>query len=153
MCSTLLVVEVRTSRSKLEFPYSRTTGPVVGAFLRGLAEHRIVGVRDEQGRVIVPPVEYDPQSGAPLADALVDVGTEGTVVSWTWVETPLERHPLRRPFAFALVRPDGADTTMVHAVDAGDAGSMATGMRVKARFADEPQGVITDLVAWEPVQS
>lgn len=153
MCSTLVVAEVRTSRSKLEFPYSRTTGPVVGAFLRGLGEHRIVGVRDEQGRVIVPPVEYDPQSGAPLAGALTDVGTEGTVVSWTWVETPLERHPLRRPFAFALVRPDGADTTMVHAVDAGEPGAMATGMRVAARFADEPQGVITDLVAWEPVRS
>jgi uncharacterized OB-fold protein len=153
MCSTLVVAEVRTSTSKLEFPYSRTTGPVVGAFLRGLGEGRIVGVRDMQGRVIVPPVEYDPQTGAPLADALVDVGVEGTVEAWTWVAEPLERHPLGRPFAFALVRPDGADTSLVHAVDAGDATAMVTGMRVAARFADEPEGRITDLVCWGPVAS
>ena len=33
-------------KSTLEFPYSRTVGPVVGAFLAGLREHRIVGIRD-----------------------------------------------------------------------------------------------------------
>jgi uncharacterized OB-fold protein len=141
---------VRTSSAKLEFPYSRTTGPVIGAFLRGLAEGRIRGVRDQRGQVIVPPVEYDPQTGGSLAAELVDVATEGTVETWTWVAEPLPRHPLDRPFAFALVRPDGADTSMVHAVDAGDISAMATGMRVVARFSDDPQGLITDLVAWVP---
>ena len=32
---------------------------------------------------------------------------------------PVEQHPLRHPFAFALIRLDGASTPLLHAVDAG----------------------------------
>ena len=48
------------------------------------------------------------------------------------------------PFAFALIRPDGADTAMVHAVDAGSIEHMSTGMRVEIQFRPERQGAITD---------
>ncbi|WP_262321255.1 Zn-ribbon domain-containing OB-fold protein [Acidiferrimicrobium sp. IK] len=147
------MTEPRASESTLEFPYMRTTGPVIGPFLRALAQRKILGVRDRQGRVVVPPVEYDPQTGEALGEEMVEVGPEGTVEAWTWVAEPLEKHPLDRPFAFALVRPDGADTAMVHAVDAGDVAVMTTGMRVAARFSEEPAGRITDLAAWEPVRS
>lgn len=145
------MTELRTSETKLEFPYSRTTGPVVGAFLAGLREARILGIRGADGRVLVPPPEYDPETGESLGTELVEVGPEATVEAWAWVGTPLPKHPLDRPFAFALVRPDGADSAMVHAVDAGDAASMTTGMRVRPRFRTEPKGLVTDLEAWEPL--
>ncbi len=151
MCSNSLMPDVRMTTSTLEFPYSRTTGPVVGGFLRALAEGRLLGVRDRSGRVIVPPVEYDLHTGESLSDDMVEVATMGTVVAWTWVAEPLAKHPLDHPFAFALVRPDGADTAMVHAVDCGSPEAMSTGMRVAARFATEPTGLVTDLVAWTPV--
>ena len=48
---------------KLEFPYRRSVGPVIGAFLTGLRERRVVGVRTAGGRVLVPPFEYDPETG------------------------------------------------------------------------------------------
>jgi uncharacterized OB-fold protein len=153
MCSTSTVSEARASESTLEFPYLRTTGPVIGPFLRALSDGRILAVRDRQGRLVVPPVEYDPVTAEALTDPLVDVGTDGTVEAWTWVEEPLPRHPLGHPFAFALVRPDGADTAMVHVVDAGRPEAMSTGMRVRARFAETSSGRITDLAAWEPVRS
>ena len=35
---------------------------------------------------------------------------------------------------------------MLHAVDAGNEADMKTGMRVKARWADETQGAIGDFV-------
>jgi uncharacterized protein len=145
------VTELRTSETKLEFPYSRTTGPVVGGFLAGLREGRILGIRGVDGRVLVPPAEYDPETGESLGTELVEVGPEATVEAWAWVETPLAKHPLDHPFAFALVRPDGADTAMVHAVDTGDAGLMVKGLRVRPRFRSEPRGLVTDLEAWEPV--
>jgi hypothetical protein len=151
MCSDLAVSELRTSETRLEFPYTRTVGPVVGGYLAALRERRLVGIRGSDGRVLVPPVEYDPETGAALGADLVDVGPEGTVLAWTWVPEPRAKHPLDHPFAFALVRPDGADTAMVHAVDSGSAGATSTGMRVRARWRDEPTGLVTDLEAWEPL--
>ncbi len=139
----------RITTSTLEFPYSRTVGPVVGAFLAGLREHRLLGARASDGRVLVPPLEYDPHTAGELRE-LVEVGPEGTVESWTWVPEPTAKHPLDRPFAFALIRPDGADTAMVHAVDAGTLERMRTGMRVRPRWRAEPRGRVDDLEAWEP---
>ena len=44
---------------------------------------------------------------------------------------------------------DGADTSMLHAVDAGDESKMAIGKRVVPRWADAPSGGITDLACFE----
>jgi uncharacterized OB-fold protein len=99
--------------------------------------------------VHAPPLEYDPVTHAPLTD-LVEVSPVGTVVTWTWVRRPLDGQPLTRPFAWALIRLDGADTPMLHAVDAGSAERMRTGMRVRPRWRDERVGDIHDLVCFEP---
>jgi uncharacterized OB-fold protein len=124
---------------------------VVGAFLAGLREGKLYGIRGKDGRVLTPPLEYDPETGDSLGTELVPVGPEGTVTAWTWVDEPSPKHPLGRPFSFALVKPDGSDTAIVSPVDAGSIDAMSTGMRVRARFKPEPHGLITDLEAWEPV--
>jgi uncharacterized OB-fold protein len=152
MCSDFRVTELRTSETKLEFPYSRTLGPVMGPFLTGLREGKLQGIKGSDGRVLVPPVEYDPDTGDALGPDLVPVGPGGTVEAWTWVEEPSPKHPIQHAFAFALVKPDGADTALVSAVDAGSVEAMSTGMRVRARFNPESHGLITDL-SWEPDQS
>ena len=65
-----------------------------------------------------PPFEYGPVGAAPPGE-LTGVGPAGTVVSWSWMPEPLAGQPtLPRPFGWALIRLDGADTTMLHAVDA-----------------------------------
>ncbi len=128
----------------LEFPYQRTTGPVLGAFLTGVRDGRLLGSRIG-GRVLCPPMEFDPETAAPVEADLVEVGPGGTVQSWTWVGHPTTKHPFDHPFAFALIRLDGADTVLVHAVDAGSIDAMATGMRVAAQFAAERRGAITDV--------
>lgn len=133
----------------IEYPFSRTTGPVIGAFLTGLREKVLVGIRGSDGRVLVPPTEYDPVTGADLSE-LVEVGPGGVVDTWCWVRQPMPKHPLDRPFAWALVRPDGADVGFLQAVDAGSPDTMATGMRVRPRWADEREGSIHDLECWEP---
>jgi uncharacterized OB-fold protein len=128
----------------IEYPYTRTTGPVIGAFLTGLRDGHLLGMPCG-GRVLCPPLEYDPETGATLDAELVPVGPGGTVRSWTWVAEPNRKHPIDRPFAFALVQLDGADTPMVHAVDAGSVEAMATGMRVTAQYRDERVGAVTDV--------
>lgn len=144
--------ELLTASHVLEYPYRRSVGPVIGRFLAGLKERRIEGIRTVEGRVLVPPVEYDPVTGESLAE-FVEVGPAGVVTTWAWVATPRAKHPLDRPFAWALVRPDGADTALLHAVDAGDPARMRTGMRVTPRWRDERVGEIQDIVCFEPARA
>jgi uncharacterized OB-fold protein len=132
----------------LNFDYTRSLGPVLGGFMTGLRERRILGIRGADGRVHVPPVEYDPVTTEPLTE-LVEVATTGEVMSWSWMPNPLDGQPLEHPFAWALIRLDGADTYLLHAVDA-PAGSVRTGMRVRARWASEPIGSIRDIECFEP---
>jgi len=136
----------------LQFTYNRTTGPVIGRFLTGLRDGRIEGVRTKSGKVLVPPVEYDPETSEATTD-FVEVGQAGVVTTWTWVPAPRELHVLKTPFAFALIKLDGADTAMVHVVDAPSESAMRTGMRVKVRWAQERVGYITDIVCFEPEAS
>ncbi len=138
--------EQRLTTHTIEFPYTRTLGPVLGPFLTGLRNETILGARTGTGRVLVPPLEWDPATGEPLAPDLVEVGPGGVVETWAWVSEPGRKHPLDHPFAFALIRLDGADTGLFHAVDAGSMDRMRTGMRVVPRWKDERGGPITDLV-------
>jgi hypothetical protein len=128
----------------IEYPFNRTTGPVIGAFLTGLRDQRVLGIRGVDGRVVCPPTEYDPQTGEPLTE-LVEVGSEGTVTAWSWVSNVRDGQALDHPHALALIKLDGADTAMLHVVD----GPVATGDRVRIRWADEREGMITDIAAFE----
>jgi uncharacterized OB-fold protein len=134
---------------EIAFDYTRSLGPVLGEFMTGLRDRRILGARAADGRVHAPPFEYDPVTSLP-PEELVEVGPAGTVVSWSWLPSPLAGQPLDRPFGWALIRLDGADTALLHAVDAGSAGAMRTGMRVRPRWADERVGSIRDIACFEP---
>jgi uncharacterized OB-fold protein len=133
----------------LEYPYTRSVGTVIGTFLAGLKEGRILGIRSKSGGVLVPPAEFDPVTCETLDD-LCDVADTGTVTTWSWVSTPREKHPLQKPFAWALVRLDGASTALLHVVDAGSEDRMKSGMRVKARWRDEKKGLISDIECFVP---
>ena len=134
----------------LEFPYRRSLGPIVGGFLTGLRDGQVLGSRTPSGKVLVPPLEYDPATGDAVDPELVEVGSAGTVTGWAWVEEPMPKHPLDHPFAWALVQLDGADTSLVHALDAGSMDAVRTGMRVAIRWRDERKGHITDIECFEP---
>jgi hypothetical protein len=134
----------------LEYAYRRSLGDVLSRFFTGLRDRRIEGVKTRSGRVLVPPAEYDPETGDATVDEWAEVGPGGVVKSWAWVSQPLDRHVLDHPFAFALIQLDGADTALTHAVDPGSEANMKTGMRVTAKWADDPVGSIRDIVAFVP---
>jgi hypothetical protein len=131
---------------RLSFDYTRSVGPTLSKFFTALRERRIVGVRGSDGRVYVPPAEFDPVTYERLTE-MVPVASVGTVLSWTWQPEPLEGQPLDRPFAWALIKLDGADVALLHAIDVGAAGpdSISSGARVHAHWVDEPAGAITDI--------
>ena len=136
----------------ISFDYTRSLGPVLSRFMAGLARRQILGSRGTDGRVYVPPAEYDPVTFVPPQE-LVTVGPGGTVLTWSWQPEPREGQPLTQPFAWALIKLDGSDTGLLHAVDAGEAANMHIGMRVRPRWADSPAGHITNIVCFEPAGS
>ena len=140
--------EVLSQAFELGFTYTRSTGPVVGRFLTALRDRRIIGNRASDGRVIVPPMEYDPDTAEAL-DEFVEVGQAGEIVSWCWVKQPREAHPLDEPFAWAMIRLDGADVPMVHCIRAASEDAVKTGGRAKAVWVDEPRGFIDDIKYFE----
>ncbi|WP_329213569.1 OB-fold domain-containing protein [Streptomyces sp. NBC_01485] len=141
--------EVLKAPLVVEFPFTRSLGPVQSAFLTGLREQVVLGVRAGDGRVLVPPVEYDPVTAEEIRD-LVEVAATGTVTTWAWNHAPRRGQPLAGPFAWVLVRLDGAGTGLLHVLDAPGPDAVHTGMRVRIRWAEERTGAITDIACFEP---
>lgn len=134
----------------LHFDYTRSTGPVIGKFLAGLSEQKILGVRTQDAKVIVPPVEFDPKTHKLLKD-WVRVSDYGEVISWCWVMQPRKKHPLQKPFAWALIKLAGSDTAMLHVVKAAKQAVMHSGLKVQAQWQAKPKGHISDIAYFEPI--
>jgi uncharacterized OB-fold protein len=131
----------------LEYPYKRSVGPVLGRFFGGLKHRRFEAVRTADGRVICPPLDYDPESGEALGAEgdWTQVGPGGVVKTWSWVPVPRAKHPLQRPFAWALIQLDGASTSLLHVIDAESESELETGMRVIPRWRGQTVGDIRDI--------
>lgn len=140
---------VLSAPMKVEFDYTRSLGPVLSAFMSALAQQQVLGGVLSDGRVVVPPPEFDPVTHEAVSE-LVPVSSTGVVKTWTWVPEPVKDQPLDRPFAFAHVLLDGADAPILHAVAVDSPAEITTGMRVKVRWADEPTGTIRDIAWFEP---
>ena len=84
-------------------------------------------------------------------NSVVEVGPAGEITTWAWVTQPHAKHPLSDPFAWALIKLDGADTPMLGAIAAASIDAVHTGLRVTPVWADEREGHINDLTHWVPV--
>jgi uncharacterized OB-fold protein len=134
---------------KVEFDYTRSLGSVLSQFMSALKQHSVLGGVLADGRVVVPPPEFDPVTHDAITE-LVPVSDYGTVQSWSWVPEPVSQQPLEKPFAFAQILLDGSDAPLLHAVDVDSAAHISTGMRVRVRWAEETIGSIRDIACFEP---
>lgn len=120
-----------------EFPYKHSTGETIGRFLAGLKEQKkIWGQRVSGQGVVVPPLGYSETDGVEGGE-WVEVEPTGVVTAVARVFEPIDHlHPSDKPFAFVLVRLDGADTAMVHIVR-DDLEKLSVGSRVEAVWKDD----------------
>ena len=137
-------------RQVMEFPYKHSTGEVIGRFLAGLKlEQKIWGQRVAGLGVVVPPLGYSEADGS-AGGEWVEVASTGVVTAVAVVHQPIERlHPFAAPFAFVLVRLDGADTALAHVV-CDDLDKLRVGARVEAVWADDAtrSGTIRDIASF-----
>ena len=139
-----------SAKQVMEFPYKHSTGPVVGRFLAGLKEQKkIWGQRVSGQGVVVPPTGYS-EVDASDGGEWVEVKDAGVVTAVAIVRHPIAGlHPSSAPFAFVLVRLDGADTAMAHIVT-DDLDRLKVGARVQAVWApdDQRRGSIRDIACF-----
>jgi len=135
----------------MEYTYRRSLGPVMSAFFTALRDGRLLGARTASGKLVVPPLEWDPETGAAIA-GLEPVAEEGVVTAATWVAAPEARHLMQEPFAYALIQLDGASTAMLHAVACASLEACSVGTRVKLVWSESRTGSLRDIRCFEPVK-
>jgi hypothetical protein len=123
--------------SQIRLPYRYAVGKWYGAFLLGLSEERLVGSRcGACGKVAVPARAVCPRCSA-ASEGLVEVGPRGTVVASA-------RDGRAGGKAWLLVRPDGADTTLLAH------GEAETGSTVEPEYDPAAGPVIEALRGFRP---
>ncbi len=135
----------------LEYPFTRTTGPVIGAFLTGLREKIVLGIKRQDGSILVPPTEYDPATSETLTE-MVEVGQIGEITTWTWVQEPRAQSPWDTPHALAMIKLEGADTPLFHAVLADGPDALEVGMKVRIKWREVTEGHIKDIEGFVPIE-
>ena len=129
---------------ELAYNYKRSSGPVMSKFFEALGQQKILGTKSTAGKVFSPAAEFDPETNEPLKE-MVEVGPGGVVESFSWIENPQHHHLIKEPFAFALIKLDGADTSMLHMVTQCNEADLRIGSRVKANWSEIQEKRITDI--------
>lgn len=139
-----------TITDEVTLRYDYALGEVVGRFMAGLKQGKILATRcSMSGLTYLPPRAYCERSFA-KCDSWVEAGLEGTIEASTIVVRGFEgkRKP---PVAIAFVRLDGTNSAIGNYVDGLDLTDydvamtkLAPGKRVRVEFAESREGRITD---------
>jgi len=141
-----------TVHGKLALPYSYFAGRVGSRFLVAIRdEKKILGVRCEAcGQVFVPPRQTCDVCMADVRDSWVEVAGEGEITNYTVVRYRDGHLPKDPPYVLALIRLDGADSSLAHVVEGIDPDRVRVGQRVRAVFAKETTNTLLDIDHFEP---
>jgi uncharacterized OB-fold protein len=116
--------------------YEHTASPGESAYLRGLADRRLLGQRcGVCGQVYVPPRGTCPADGVPTREE-VELPETGTVTTFCVVNVGYPGQRVTPPYVAAAVLLDGADIAFQHLVLGCEPGEVRMGLRVRAVWGD-----------------
>jgi uncharacterized OB-fold protein len=149
MAEWLKEVEPLTLKGQIAVPYTWWVGDTGSRFLVSLRDHRkILGRKcNACGTVYVPPRKNCGRCFVDM-DEWVDVASEGFIEAYTIVHYDNPVQPVKPPFAYALIKLDGADVGFLHLIKK-DLDKINNGLRVKAIFKAERVGHILDIDSFE----
>jgi uncharacterized OB-fold protein len=137
--------------------------PIESLYTVGIAGERFFRAIKDQGMITgtvcpvcdliyVPPMMYCERCFAE-AKEWVDVGTKGTVHTYTILGVSLEDTPLEEPEILALIKMDGIHGGLVHKLGEVDSEKVEIGMVVEAvlKPQEEREGSILDITYFKPV--
>lgn len=145
-------IEPMVYQSGINIPYNWWAGDTASKFLIAIRdEKKILGTKCSKcSRVFIPPRKTCPTCFTENKE-WVEVSNEGTVQAFTIARRQLAALPKKVPVCFALILLEGASTALLHYLDEVDPADIKIGMRVRAQFAEERHGNITDIDYFKPV--
>lgn len=136
-------IEPMIFHQRIRLPYRYAPGRAQRAALEGFASGVIRGSRCEHCDIVLAPARPFCPRCFEATGAVVDLSDTGVLEGWT------TRVRDGVATTFGLVRLDGADTVLMHCLQAGP-DELAVGSRVKARWTGDKHGEITDIACFEP---
>ena len=134
--------------------YVYTYGRAGEVFFRNLKDKgTLLGARCEACDITyAPPRIYCENCFARLENSYVELGTSGTVHTFTVLHKNLDGSAKVTPVIMAMVRLDGSDGGVVHYLGEVDASEVQFGMKVEAvlKPENERKGAITDIEYFRP---
>lgn len=147
------VEPVRAVRTPIRLTYTYTPGRALSAYLRAMADKRILGdVCPVTGQVFVPPRGVSPVAGVATTE-LVELADTGYVESFNVTRVPIATRPdLEPPYVSAWIVLDGASVGFLGLVTGVEPEEVRMGMRVRARWKpdDQLEASATNILGWEP---
>lgn len=130
----------------------KVNGAGMKLLVDSMKEKKIRGMKCSQcGTVYVPAPTYCRKCFCDV-DEVVEVGTEGVVMSYTVEMADVRGNPLEEFRLTAMMQLDGADTWIIGTIsNLDDWHDMKVGMRVRAVWVDEPVGSLADIDRFEAI--
>ncbi|MEA3221818.1 MAG: Zn-ribbon domain-containing OB-fold protein [Thermodesulfobacteriota bacterium] len=153
MSEWLQDVKDLTLKGQIKVPYTWSVGEVGSRFLVALRdEKKIIGNRcNSCNTVYVPPRKNCGKCFKDI-DEWAELGSEGIVTAYTIVRYEYPLQPAKAPFAYAIIKLDGADVGFVHIIKE-DMDKLKIGVRVRARFKEDRKGNILDIDSFTIIKS
>jgi uncharacterized OB-fold protein len=143
-----------TGEIPLEYVY--TYGRAGEAFFRNLKNKgTFLGARCEKCDITyVPPRTYCEKCFDRLEEHYVEVGTSGTVHTYTVLHRNLDGTKKETPLIMAVIRLDGTDGGIVHFLGELEPADVYFGMKVRAVLKPKKErlGVINDIRYFKPIR-
>lgn len=129
-----------------------STGVTGTTFLKEIKDNKkIVGTKCSKcGKVYVPPRLHCPDCFIKM-DKWVDLSGKGTLESFTIVRYKESYHLKDVPYAYGLIKMDGADTGIVHMLGEVDLNKIKVGMRVEPVYKEQREGSFLDIDYFKPI--
>jgi uncharacterized OB-fold protein len=145
-------IEKKVYRGRIKVPYKHTAGAYVEKFITEIGKNnKIYGVKCPKcNKVNVPPKMICFECFEKMEE-WVEIGTQGVIKGFTVITHSTPVMPFEPPFAYGIIRLDGADTDFVHIIKESDPKKLKIGMKVKAVFKEEPRKRILDIEYFKPI--
>ena len=146
-------IEKKVFRGGIKVTYKHTAGAYVEKFITEIGKNnKIFGVKCSKcNKVYVPPKMICFECFEKMEE-WVELGSQGIVKGFTVITHSTQVMPLEPPYAYGIIRLDGADTDFVHIIKESDPEKLKIGMKVKAVFKVKPRKTILDIEYFEPIQ-
>lgn len=139
-------------KGKLALPYQYFAGRTGSKFLKTLRDEKtILGIKCEKcNKVFVPPRSVCEYHIEEKCTEWVKLPGTGVIDGFTVVRYEEPYQPVKPPYIMALIKLDGADSSLTHIVKGVEFDKMKIGLKVKAVFAKETTSTIMDIDHFEP---